>query len=239
MDNIKKYNYIIFFVCLFLAGCDYNVMNKSYRVTSYDVQINPQIDYDDTEYIEFVEDEDENENENKNIRRTTTVIRIHESLPKFSFVRTVDYKNVDYFNNDIPISVAVKIEIFDEYGELIQSIENLTQSMQSGNTADISFGDYNFDGFLDMRLMRWQEGAGSLLANEYFWLWDSYSFQFVFNKQLMSKEQLQISLNKYKEQISILQRRWSETLLGVGVDTYVYIYDQGKFHLIHVIRFDD
>ena len=48
MVNIKKYNYIIFFVCLFLASCDYNVMNKSYRATSYDVQINPQIDYDST-----------------------------------------------------------------------------------------------------------------------------------------------------------------------------------------------
>ena len=94
MDNIKKYNYIIFFVGLFLAGCDYNVMNKSYRATSYDVQINPQIDYDDTEYIEFIKDE----NEDKNIRRTTTVIIeiFDDSTTKWNEteIRLQEYLNV-------------------------------------------------------------------------------------------------------------------------------------------------
>ena len=39
-----------------------------------------------------------------------------------------------------------------------------------------------FDGYLDMRLMRWQDGAGGLLAHEYFWLWDVGKKLFVLNE---------------------------------------------------------
>ena len=106
-----------------------------------------------------------------------TITRIHEDVPEFTFIRTISNYYTNYYA--FPMAAEVSIKIKDGDGNVIQAITGLTQSIQGGNTRDITFDDYNFDGFLDMRLTRWQDGAGGLLLNEYFWLWDNYSFQLV------------------------------------------------------------
>ena len=115
----------------------------------------------------------------------TTTARIHESMPEFTFIRTYGNRYIRYFP-DFPRAVEVNIEIKDEEGNIIQVITGLAQSNMGGSTAEITFEDYNFDGFLDMRLHRWQDSAGALRMNAYFWLWDNCSFQFVLNDELMN-----------------------------------------------------
>jgi len=111
-----------------------------------------------------------------------TTIRIHPDMPEFTITRIVgDYLSDDYF---FPEPREVNIIITDENGAIIQEISGLTQSSRNVN-GGLSFDDYNFDGYLDMRLLRWQDGAGGLLAQEYFWLWDASTMQFVMHEQLM------------------------------------------------------
>ena len=110
-------------------------------------------------------------------------IRIHPDMPEFTVTRIVGNAIADdsYL---FPEPVDVRIIIADENEVVIQEINNLTQSRRS-SSGGLSFADYNFDGYLDMRLMRWQDSAGGLLAQEYFWLWDVSTMQFVLHEQLM------------------------------------------------------
>ena len=110
-------------------------------------------------------------------------LRIHPDMPEFTITRIAgDYISNAYYI--FPEPREVKIIITDENGVIIQEINNLTQSKRSAS-GGLSFNDYNFDGYLDMRLMRWQDNAGGLLAHEYYWLWDTTLQQFVMHEQLM------------------------------------------------------
>lgn len=113
-----------------------------------------------------------------------TTLRIHEHLPELTFTRIVNNTTEMQSEYAIPQPVQINIKIEDSDGNIIQSIPGLSQS-KSFLSRNLTFNDYNFDGYLDMRLMRWQDGAGGLLANEYFWLWNAEIAQFVLNEQLM------------------------------------------------------
>lgn len=106
---------------------------------------------------------------------------IHPDLPEFTFSRIIGGYADAYYVYDIPAPIEVSIVIKDDSGTLVQTISGLSQSYGFINS-DITFDDYNFDGYLDMRLMRWQDGAGGLLAHEYFWLWDVGKKLFVLNE---------------------------------------------------------
>ena len=169
-----------------------------------------------------------------------TTARIHEDMPEFTFIRIVNDRYVNNYS-DFPMAVEVRIEIKDGEGSTIQVISGLSQSIHGGNTREITFNDYNFDGFLDMRLTRWQDGAGGLLLNEYFWLWDNYSFQFVLNEELMNiGRAADIFAHQELRQVMIWQRiaamgvgihfEWhDEKLVAVGYYTTLRPYDYQYF----------
>ena len=112
-----------------------------------------------------------------------TTKRIGESLPYFTFTRILgDYLD-DSLIYQFPLPVEVTIVIKDDEGTVVQVISGLSQS-RSFIDSNITFDDYNFDGYLDMRLLRWQEGAFQLNTTNYFWLWDIEKSQFIINEQL-------------------------------------------------------
>ena len=137
----------------------------------------------------------------------TTTMRIHDNLPYFTLHRILgDYLPEPHYNIPMPVEVTIIIE--NEAGEVIQTIYGLTQSNQWGSIAyqEITFADYNFDGYMDMRLHRWQDGAGGLLSHDYFWLWDSEQFQFVLNQQLTEMYAAQLTANQETKQIEVFNR---------------------------------
>jgi len=124
----------------------------------------------------------------------TTTMRIHEDMPEFIFHRklgaylAVSYPpspgNFDYMKR------YVSIVIMDEDGNLIQEIEGITQGGHADwMTADhdlfhIQFEDFNFDGYLDMRLIGAINPGTAGGVWEYFWLWNPSIGQFEQNEQL-------------------------------------------------------
>ncbi|MCL2375845.1 MAG: hypothetical protein FWC76_00475 [Defluviitaleaceae bacterium] len=159
----------------------------------------------------------------------TTTARIHENMPEFTFFRILG-DGYDGWPDDIPEPVDVTIRIEDEDGNVIQVISGLTQSNQWDviEHNEISFDDYNFDGYLDMRLMRWQDGAGGLLAKEYFWLWDATASQFVLNEQLVEiGHAAGLTANQDTRQIMVFNRA-DET----GSFFEIYEYRNGIYILV-------
>jgi hypothetical protein len=131
-------------------------------------------------------------------------MRIHESLPEFTFRRIVGELLPNY--GEIPSPREVRIVIEDEEGNVIQTISDLTQSDFSIQHREIEFDDFNFDGYLDMRLERWQDNAGGLLITDYFWLWNTKKSQFVLNEQLVEIEAADIAIDSDNQQIVIYNR---------------------------------
>ena len=161
----------------------------------------------------------------------TTTLRIHEDLPEFTFTRIVSNDTTieaasGYFDLE-PIRVDIKIE--DGDGNIIQSISDISQN-RTFIRENLTFDDYNFDGYLDMRLRRWQDGAGALLADDYFWLWDKDSTQFVLNGQLMDIGQA-VSLRADQEtrRISIVHRGRGIDIGGSDPIILYYEYLNGEF----------
>ncbi len=135
----------------------------------------------------------------------TTTEHIHETLPEFTFTRIAGGIE-DTWNSLFPDSREVSIIVTDDKGGTIQVINNLSQSDRFINE-DIRFDDYNFDGYLDMRLLRWQEGAGQLRATEYFWLWDAETSQFMQNNQLSEIGYATVlDINSSTNQIVVIKR---------------------------------
>jgi len=154
-------------------------------------------------------------------------IRIHENMPEFEFVRRIGRLIDNDIEQSLPEPREISITIYDDMGNIIQHISGLSQS-DSHILSGIEFDDLNFDGYLDMRLMRWQDGAGGLLANEYFWLWDNSISQFVLNEQLMEIEYAKLTTCHETSQIVVFNR-------GDGTFYYRlshYEYKDGRFVLI-------
>jgi len=140
---------------------------------------------------------------------STTTIRINEDMPEFTFHRFVGEPSAQ-MQYEIPDPREVGIVIVDEHGAIIQIITGLTQSDWFNlERVDIEFVDLNFDGYLDMRLFRWQVGAGGLLAHEYFWLWDVEQAQFVLNEQMMDIYFSFLDVNAQTQQLEIFMRLWA------------------------------
>ena len=137
----------------------------------------------------------------------TTTARIHPDIPGFTFHRIVGDELPEPWY-ELPLPREVNITIEDEDGKTIQTISDLMQSnvWDSIETKEITFDDFNFDGYLDMRLLRWRDGAGGLLANYYFWLWDAENRQFVLNQKLMDIEAAFINVNYDNQQIVAFNR---------------------------------
>jgi len=116
----------------------------------------------------------------------TTTARIHPGMPEFTFHRIIgDYIYLSYYYR--PDAKEVSIIIEDENGNIIQEITELVQGSRGGLANDwyqLTFADYNFDGFLDMHLVRYTHGGASHSVERYFWLWDNTLGQFVENTQL-------------------------------------------------------
>ncbi|MCL2198313.1 MAG: hypothetical protein FWB80_05275 [Defluviitaleaceae bacterium] len=154
-------------------------------------------------------------------------VKIHPNMPEFTITRIVgDYMPEGYLQW-FPEPREVSILIADENGEIIQEIHGLTQSTRNVN-GGLSFDDYNFDGYLDMRLMQWQDGAGGLLAQEYFWLWDSAAKQFVLHEQLV-----QIGHAAWLGADQERQRIYVGNRYSGGHHVLEYEYDDGVFSVVY------
>jgi hypothetical protein len=113
----------------------------------------------------------------------TVTMRVHESLPEFTFRHTIkNYESTgiyDYWGDDY-----IHITITDEYGNLIQELEGV--NVHRGFIGSVAeFGDYNFDGYLDMRLQQFNNGVSFSWDAHYYWLWDTEISQFVPSERLM------------------------------------------------------
>lgn len=157
----------------------------------------------------------------------SVVAKIHEDMPKFTFLRFAGGCIEDESFYCFPLPRQVKIIIEDERGNVIQTISGLAQSIDFIKHG-ISFADFNFDGFLDISLLRWQDGAGALFANQYFWLWDSAVSQFVRNEQLMNLGHAGIYANQETRRL----QTWLRTP-GGGLFSF-YEYQGGVFELAFV-----
>ena len=157
------------------------------------------------------------------VQEFATTVQIHQDIRPLTFYRRIMYPvhHIDEF----PEPTAVEVVIKNEIGIIFQVIQNLTQSAQFLNS-ELSFSDYNFDGYLDMRLMRWQENDGKLITNEYFWLWDNMLYKFVLNEQLMEiGRATRLYVNQETSQIEV----WYWTGPGSTGCQVVYEYRGGVF----------
>jgi hypothetical protein len=163
---------------------------------------------------------------------SVSLVRIHEDMPEFTVTRIVgDLCTMPCL--DIPEPRGVSIVIEDNEGNIIQVIPGLTQSNSHAQT-EIVFDDYNFDGFLDMKLLRWQEGAGQLRAVTYFWLWDTDEYRYVLNEQLIEIGfTAEINANSDTKQVGTFRRGGGDFLSQI-YDFYEF-YDGGFVHILQVI----
>ena len=160
-----------------------------------------------------------------------TTMQIHESIPTLTFYRVVRGINQQ---SDIEFPEPKNVEIIiNDADRIVQIIPDLTQSAWFAWNSELSFSDYNFDGYLDMRLKRWQEGAGHLLANEYFWLWDSAVSQFVLNEQLM---EIGRAADLFANQETLLIEVWHRTGAGETGFMLNYQYYDGKFIMLDMCK---
>ena len=194
---------------------------KSYASDNYPTN---EIDYIDTDIFEY------DYNTTDVLRTFVTTKRIGESLPYFTFTRILgDYLD-DSLIYQFPMPVETTIVIEDDEGNVVQVISGLSQSgirELHHYEYDLTFDDYNFDGYLDMRLKRWQDGARGLLANEYFWLWDMDKLQFVLNEQLVEiGHAAGLRADSSSQQIVVRQRN------GALSNFYFYEYINELFELV-------
>ena len=159
-----------------------------------------------------------------------TTIRIHDDMPEFTFYHIIGELEPEPWYGPFPYPRNVTIVIKNDIGNIIQKISDLTQSSRHAIDGrllvdGIIFEDYNFNGYLDMRLKRWQERA----SINYFWSWNKESSQFVLNEQLaeIAHEASEISLNQKTQQLGAFFRTG-----GSGGNLYVYEYHNDEFVLV-------
>jgi len=145
-------------------------------------------------------------------------MRIHPDLPEFTFTRIIgDYANTHYVY-DIPVPVETTIVIKDDSGAIVQTISGLSQSRPAIDS-DITFDDFNFDDYLDMRLIRWHDTGQSMRAVHYVWLWDAEEFQFILNEQLTEMWTADITAHSDVQQIET----WIRNIDGFTSSFYIYL----------------
>jgi hypothetical protein len=109
--------------------------------------------------------------------------QINESMPYFTFYHTTKNRRwegiFDYWGDDF-----ISITITDEHGNTIQQIDEINVHLMARNTV-VQFDDFNFDGYLDMRLLQFNNGVSLSWDAHYHWLWDAKISQFVVSERLM------------------------------------------------------
>jgi len=109
--------------------------------------------------------------------------QINESMPYFTFYHTTKNRRwegiSDYWGDDF-----ISITITDENGNIIQQIDEINVHLMVRNTV-VQFDDFNFDGYLDMRLLQFNNGVSLSWNEHYHWLWDTEISQFVLSERLM------------------------------------------------------
>jgi len=106
--------------------------------------------------------------------------RIHESLPEFTF--TLHGQHNNRFPEDHWITINA-IEISGEgYHQRLDGFETDGPFYPENDTC-LQIADFNDDGYLDIRLLKWMGGSLGNMPS-LFWLWDNNKQCFVANKQL-------------------------------------------------------
>jgi rhodanese-related sulfurtransferase len=157
----------------------------------------------------------------------TATRRIHEQMPEWTF--SLRGKKVeeyyDYGNSHIN-----EITIRDNSGAIIQVLADLYTGLpfaSEDNMYGLVFGDWNFDGYLDIGL--WMCPGGSMRNNpHYYWLWDNDSGSFIQNEQLevISKTST-ISINTDMRRLESYTR-----ISSLEHVTVYYEYKDGDFSLV-------
>jgi len=158
------------------------------------------------------------------IYSSTSTVRINENMPEFTIIYKVNY----YFIEEqevCPERRLVTILIKDENENEIQELSDLIQ-FRNFNFPP-TFEDYNFDGYLDMRMIVRQEGLGTRDSLELFWLWCVDSFEFVINNQLT-----QIASPLFRANQETRQIETTYLINSVAHRTLFYEFHNGEFVLV-------
>ena len=116
----------------------------------------------------------------------TAAQRIHESMPEFEFtlegmhVLVTDNGEVWWDGHEIE---ALTITGTDGLHQVFDSLYTSNTRAEESNSYGLELEDWNFDGFLDVSLLKYPGGAGSRGAY-YFWLWNPETGRFEANTQL-------------------------------------------------------
>lgn len=121
----------------------------------------------------------------------TDTVRIHADGPYFTLQR-IAFTAYEIVPEERACSTftefETRIRVYDENNSLVQEITGLRQAASPlipiyHDWMQLSFIDFNFDGYVDMRLfrhLRSESGDGRVWG----WLWDSEQGQFVLNASL-------------------------------------------------------
>jgi len=132
--------------------------------------------------------------------------RIHPNMPEFTFIHTPSFCEqsetyAEWGGNFISLTIK------NETGAVIQQINDINIHINYTDST-VEFYDYNFDGYLDMRLLQYNHGLGFAWEEYYFWLWDTETSAFVRNDRLkeitstslhsVDHENRQILINRHR-----------------------------------------
>ena len=175
----------------------------------------------------------------ENVLIFTTVMRIHENKPEFTFIRRaygVDERVPHERGGHCYPCFDITIRIYDDNNILIQEITGLRQYTTPYNSIhenlmNPSFIDINFDGYLDMRLFSvLQSERWPIWSKHYHWLWDSELGQFIFNEQLTDVLRV-VYISQIDSENKTLSYGWNESAGRRGIHHHVG-YRNGEFMLV-------
>jgi len=161
----------------------------------------------------------------------TTVFRqrICDNMPEY------DFKVFAYFNRSTNGYTIEQLTITNaSTGSIIQEIlipksdEYLNTSVPTfyRDTMGLDFEDYNFDGYIDMSLLKHQGGTSGNMPR-FYWLWDNDTEQYVSNSQLEELSDVSwIGVEREKKQIT------SNVRYNIGYETWYYEYISGEYVVV-------
>ena len=111
----------------------------------------------------------------------SVIMRINENMPELIFriegVHTLNPDRADETN-------ITKLTIYNENGSIKQEFHDLDTATWTGNEPyGLVFDDFNFDGYLDISLWRFQGGT-IMNFPSYYWLWNDETGEFIRNDEL-------------------------------------------------------
>ncbi|MCL2361772.1 MAG: hypothetical protein FWC73_08180 [Defluviitaleaceae bacterium] len=160
-------------------------------------------------------------------------MRVHETMPMFTFYHYVyNYEHVGIMG-DWGYDFA-SITIVDEDGNFVQQIDNMNVHMLTLTPVPyIDFYDFNFDGYMDMRLHFFTNSVSFAWSGHYYWLWCPEAFQFVRDKRL--EEITGASITFVDHEMERLVVAWQGRAGSWRMLNY-YMYVNGDFVLIETLE---